>query len=270
MTRSDGYQYERSQVQSESGPVASAWCHSAVKRAFDFCGAALLLMLLLPLMLILAIGVKLTSPGPVLFRQRRPGKGGREFSILKFRTMIDGRRNEGPVLTRAADPRITKFGGFMRKWKLDELPQLFNVLRGEMSFVGPRPQPTRLWQQRPVQEQAVCVLSVRPGITSQGTVNFRNEEELLAPLSLEEVEEVYTRAIMPLKLKMEIHYLQNATFTSDVRIILKTVLRIFRRHQPANDAHISECLPRGSANGAKAEPLPPTTNKEYVQSVDGD
>jgi O-antigen/teichoic acid export membrane protein/lipopolysaccharide/colanic/teichoic acid biosynthesis glycosyltransferase len=264
--RPDGNQYESSPVLSESAPVASAWCHSAAKRAFDFCGSTLLLILLLPLMFVIGIAVKLTSPGPMLFRQRRPGKGGCEFIILKFRTMIDGRRNEGPVLTRAADPRVTKFGGFMRKWKLDELPQLFNVLRGEMSFVGPRPQPTRLWQQPSVQEQAVCVLSVRPGITSQGTVNFRNEEELLAPLSAEEVEEVYMRAIMPLKLNMEIQYLRNATFTGDARIILKTVFRIFHRHQPANDSHITECVRKGTANGAKAELLP-TTNKEYLTVV---
>jgi lipopolysaccharide/colanic/teichoic acid biosynthesis glycosyltransferase len=207
-------------------------------------------------MAVTALLVKLTSRGPVLFRQGRPGRGGCEFNIFKFRSMIDSRRSAGPVLTRAADPRVTKFGGFMRKWKLDELPQLFNVLRGEMSFVGPRPQPTKLWQHPSVQEWAAKVLSVRPGITSQATVNFRHEEEILAPLSFEEVEEVYTRTIMPLKMEMELEYLRNATFVSDVRIIFKTVLRVFRRYEPGNDGHITDRLPVGDRKAVLATSQP--------------
>jgi lipopolysaccharide/colanic/teichoic acid biosynthesis glycosyltransferase len=206
-----------------------------------FAAASLLVLLCLPMILI-ALLVKLTSRGPVFFRQGRPGRGGREFSILKFRSMVDNRPHEGPVLTRARDPRVTEFGRIMRKWKLDELPQLFNVLRGEMSFVGPRPQPTKLWQHPSTQKWSADVLSVRPGITSQATVNFRNEEDLLAPLSFEEVEEVYTRSIMPLKMEMELEYLANATFTSDLRIIFKTVLRVFHRHQPVSDSRISASL----------------------------
>src|SRR5262249_6340030 len=131
--------------------VLSPWYSSRWKRIFDVLLATLLLLLAALPMLVIAVLVKLTSPGPVLFRQPRPGKDAREFCILKFRSMIDSRPEQGPVLTRAADPRITKFGGFMRRWKLDELPQLFNVLRGEMSFVGPRPQPTKLWQRSSIQ-----------------------------------------------------------------------------------------------------------------------
>lgn len=223
--------------------VLSPWCNSVCKRGWDILGAILLLIPLLPLMLVLAVAVKLTSPGPVLFRQRRPGRNGREFSIVKFRTMIDGRRHAGPVLTRATDPRVTWLGRFMRKWKVDEFPQLFNVLWGQMSFVGPRPQPTKLWQDPSIQDEAACVLSVRPGITSQATVNFRNEEELLAPLSAEQVEEVYMRVVMPLKLKMDLEYLESASFRSDLVVIFKTLFRIVHFQEATNDLLIKERLP---------------------------
>jgi len=265
----NGEATRQSELQGEPGFALSPWYSSIWKRTFDVVAAVSLLILLCVPMMLIALAVKLTSPGPVFFRQRRPGRGGREFIIFKFRSMIDNRRREGRVVTRAADPRVTRFGGFMRKWKLDELPQLFNVLRAEMSFVGPRPLPTRLWQHPSVQEWAVRVLSVRPGITSQATVNFRNEEELLAHLSFEDVEEVYRRSIMPLKMAMELEYLCNASFTSDMRIIFKTVLRVFHRHQPVNDLRISECLPVDRANSVKVEPQPSTPKKEYVPGVDG-
>jgi lipopolysaccharide/colanic/teichoic acid biosynthesis glycosyltransferase len=194
-------------------------------------------------MLAIAFAVKLTSRGNVLYRQCRPGKKGREFSILKFRTMKAGSCNAGPVLTRAADPRVTWFGRYIRRWKLDELPQLFNVLRGDMSFVGPRPQATKLWKLLSIQEEASYVLSVRPGITSQATLNFRNEEELLAPLSSEELEEFYTRAIMPLKLEMDIECLQSASFSSDLRIVFKTIFRIFNRQEESNGLLLKTYVP---------------------------
>jgi len=225
--------------------VVSPWCNSAGKRACDILGSVLLLILFLPVMIFIALAVKLTSPGSIFYHQRRPGVNGREFSILKFRTMMDGRRHAGPVLTRAEDPRVTSFGRHIRKWKLDELPQLFNVLRGDMSFVGPRPQPTKLWKEPSIQDQAAIVLSVRPGITSQATLNFRNEEELLAPLSSEELEEVYVRSIMPLKLRMDVEYLRDASFGSDLNLILRTTLRIFNR-QKENNQVLLKFYPSGA------------------------
>jgi len=235
----------KSQTPFRSRPLyaANLWCNSAWKRTCDIVGAVFLLILLLPLMIAIALAVKLTSRGNVLYRQLRPGKNGREFSILKFRTMKAGSCDAGPVLTRAADPRVTWFGRYIRKWKLDELPQLINVLRGDMSFVGPRPQATKLWEQLSVQEDASFVLSVRPGITSQVTLNFRNEEELLAPLSSEEVEEVYTTTIMPLKLKMDIECLQSASFSSDLRIVFETVFRIFNRQEGRNGLLLERYVP---------------------------
>jgi lipopolysaccharide/colanic/teichoic acid biosynthesis glycosyltransferase len=238
--------------------AASPWCSSPWKRGCDILGALLLLIVCLPIMITVALGVKLTSRGPVFFRQGRPGKNGREFSILKFRTMRDSRHHPGSAITLPYDPRVTLFGRFMRKWKLDELPQLLNVLRGDMSLVGPRPLPTSHWRQPFAQEEASCVLSVRPGITSQATLRFRNEEELLAPFSGEELEEVYMRAFMPVKLKIELEYLQGASFRSDLSIVFKTAFRIFDRQEEGTDFVIREyvldrlqrCQTVGQTDGA--------------------
>ena len=257
------------EFQSSSSYLVSPWCHSGLKRVFDIFGAILLLVLLSPVMIAVAVLVKLTSRGVVLFRQQRPGKNGREFTILKFRTMIDGRPHEGSSVTRPFDPRVTWFGRFMRRWKLDELPQLFNVIRGEMSFVGPRPLPTQHWEQPFMQEEATCVLSVRPGITSQATVKFRNEEELLAPFSSEQVEEVYMRAIMPVKMKMNLEYLQGANFISDLRIVLKTISRVFNPQEGKNDFIIKELLPLAKQPVAKQEePLPVQEREEYLPAAE--
>lgn len=238
----NGTLQEQSQFQSKRIYFVSPWCNSPWKRRWDVFGAILLLIVLLPLMIVVALAVKLTSRGPVLFRQRRPGKDGREFCILKFRTMVDCRRHAGPEVTRAEDPRVTWVGRYLRRWKLDELPQLFNVLFGHMSFVGPRPLATWVWQEPSIQTEAECVHSVRPGITSQATLTFRNEEEILAPLSAEDLEEVYMSVIMPLKLRMDLEYLQNAGFASDLRLICKTALRVFNPQEEANDRLIKEHL----------------------------
>jgi lipopolysaccharide/colanic/teichoic acid biosynthesis glycosyltransferase len=231
----------------------SSWCDSAWKRRFDVAGAIVLLILLFPFMLIVALAVRSTSRGPVLFRQRRTGKDGKEFYILKFRTMICERRQQGAVFTRPADPRITPVGKFLRKWKLDEFPQLFNILSREMSFVGPRPLVTETWEEPCIQEQGATALSVLPGITSDATLNFRNEEAILAGLAFEHQEEAYLKTIMPLKLEMEIEYLKHATFRSDWRVILQTVLRV---------ASASE-----GPNPMRKKSPSATTRQEYLPGV---
>jgi lipopolysaccharide/colanic/teichoic acid biosynthesis glycosyltransferase len=217
------------EFQSRPSHRISPWCDSAWKRRFDVASAIVLLIPLLPFMALIALAVKFSSRGPVLFRQRRTGKDRKEFYILKFRTMICERRHHGPLLTNSTDPRVTRLGRFLRRWKLDEFPQLFNVLRGDMSFVGPRPHATGLWSGSEVQEAGDIVLSVRPGITSQATLNFRHEEEMLTPLEAHNVEEFYMTVIMPLKLEMEIKYLRDASFSSDLRTVLQTVSRIFTK-----------------------------------------
>lgn len=250
----------------ESDCSVSPWYRSAWKRLLDICAAVFLLIVVLPVMTVVAIGVKCTSRGPILFRQHRPGKNGSEFSIFKFRTMVHSAQSSGPVLTRSADPRITWFGQYLRRWKLDELPQLFNVVAGDMSFVGPRPQPTKLWQQPSIQKQAACVLSVRPGLTSQATLNFRNEEELLGMLGLspQETESVYMQHIMPLKLGMDLEYLRRATFLDDLNLLLRTTFRIFRREVPTDNSLIKECLPPAlQARGRAGDP-----KKEYAAATE--
>ena len=224
----------------ESASRISPWCNSIAKRLCDLLGAGLLLAIFALPMLLLAMAVKMTSRGPIIFRQGRRGKNGREFYIFKFRTMIVS-DNAGPALTRAQDPRVTWFGRRMRRWKLDELPQLFNVVRGEMSFVGPRPHVSRLWNDPSLGEKAYLVLSVRPGITSEATVMFRHEERVLAALTSDEVETVYLRALMPLKLDMEMQYLKSATLISDLKIMLRTVGKIFD-HRAKKDEMLNKQL----------------------------
>jgi lipopolysaccharide/colanic/teichoic acid biosynthesis glycosyltransferase len=245
----------RTRVPTEAKAKLNPWCNSIGKRAWDLTCAVLLLMLFAPLMLAVALAVKLTSPGPILFRQRRPGKDGNEFTIFKFRTMVENGQCSGPSMTRAFDPRVTWFGRFMRKWKLDELPQLFNVIRGEMSFVGPRPLPSEQWRGATLREEAALVLSVRPGITSSTTLIFRNEEEVLASLPCDQMQEIYFQTLMPTKFKMEIQYLQTATFLSDLQVTIRTVGRVFIRREE-NDDFLKQCLSSRHGSPVSTASLP--------------
>jgi lipopolysaccharide/colanic/teichoic acid biosynthesis glycosyltransferase len=208
---------------------ASAWSLSVRKRLLDLGAAAFLLIMAAPVIALFALAVKLSSQGPALFRQRRPGRGGVEFNILKFRTMVENAPARGPAMTRSADPRVTSLGRFMRRWKFDELPQLFNVLRGEMSFVGPRPLPRSHWHMFSVPPDQLPTHTLRPGITSAATLHFVNEEELLASLPADRLEEIYRDGIMPMKFNVDAEYMASATFVSDLRLILTTLLYIFRR-----------------------------------------
>jgi lipopolysaccharide/colanic/teichoic acid biosynthesis glycosyltransferase len=210
----------------------SPWCNCTKKRSFDLIFAVSLLIPSLPLMIVIAMVVRITSPGPILFRQERPGKDGRLFKILKFRTMHYGRNEPGPILTRSGDPRLTWIGGILRKHKLDELPQLFNVFAGQMSFVGPRPQHAKLWAHF---SEVPLVLKVRPGITGAATLAFRNEEEILKPLSSDKVEELYLKYLMPLKMQIDLDYLRNATLLEDIRLIFQTAFGVFKKETEMPD-----------------------------------
>ena len=188
------------------------------QRLFDLIPSLAGLLALSPLLLFLAVLIKLDSPGPVFYRARRVGRGGREFSLYKLRTMVDRADSAGPGITTSGDPRVTRIGRFLRRTKLDELPQLINVVRGEMSLVGPRPEDPRyvaLYDRRQKR-----VLEVRPGLTSPASFHFRAEEELLAG---ENWEETYIRDIMPRKIEMELEYLSRKTLGSDLGLILKTL-----------------------------------------------
>ncbi len=178
-----------------------------------------MLALLFPVMLILALAVKLSSPGPIFFRQRRCGKNGACFDVLKFRTMTHGARGVG--LTRAGDARVTRIGRILRKWKLDEFPQLVNVLRGEMSLVGPRPDVPEYFEQS--SEEVQQVLKLTPGISGWASIHFRNEEELLTQAHVDELQEFYVTRLLPLKARLDLQYAAEATLLSDIAVLLRTV-----------------------------------------------
>lgn len=194
-----------------------------LKRAFDFSASALGLIILSPLLALIALLVRLTSRGPVFYRARRVGRGGREFTLYKFRSMVADADRQGPGITAAGDPRVTPVGRILRRTKLDELPQLWNVLRGDMSLVGPRPEdPRYVALYTPEQRR---VLDVRPGITSLASLEYRNEEAILHG---SDWEQRYIHEVMPAKLAIDLRYVQHATLFSDILIILRTLLALFR------------------------------------------
>lgn len=194
------------------------------KRIFDVVVAGLGLLLLSPLLAIVALLVKFDSAGPVLYRGTRAGKGGTPFHIYKFRTMFADAAQRGAGITYNDDPRVTRMGRLLRLAKVDELPQLINVVRGDMSLVGPRPEdPRYLKYYTPAQ---CALLDVLPGITSPASITFRHEESLLRGAGWERT---YTETVLPHKLELELAYLQRRTFWSDMDILLKTALAVFDR-----------------------------------------
>ncbi len=190
------------------------------KRLFDLLCAGLGLWVLSPLLLLVALWIKLDSPGPVMFRQERVGRGGRPFFIHKFRTMRVDAPSLGPQITVGADARITRSGRWLRASKIDELPQLWDVLRGAMSLVGPRPEVPRYVALYPAELREI-VLSVRPGITDPASLSFRHESDLLAKAA--DPEREYVEVIMPMKLKLAADYVRNASLGGDIRLILATL-----------------------------------------------
>jgi lipopolysaccharide/colanic/teichoic acid biosynthesis glycosyltransferase len=193
----------------------------ALKRPFDIVGSALGLVLLLPLFLVIAIVIKLDSPGPVFFRQERVGKGGRLFRIFKFRSMIADASHRGTALTVRADRRITRVGEFLRRRKLDELPQLMNVLTGDMSLVGPRPEVPEFMTFYTAEQRAI-ITSMRPGITDYAAILFRDESSLLDQSG--DPVDIYRREIMPLKFVYYERYSREIEIFNDLRIILATMI----------------------------------------------
>lgn len=175
------------------------------------------LVMLAPLLAVIAVLVRCGDSGPILFRQERIGRWGRPFELLKFRSMRTS--NEGPAITAAGDSRITKIGQRLRKYKLDELPQLWNVVRGDMSLVGPRPEVSRYVN--PVDAVWQRVLSVRPGITDLATLVYRNEEEVLG--GADDSERLYRDVVLPEKLRLNISYLERSTPLRDLKLILLTI-----------------------------------------------
>ena len=192
--------------------------------------ALFVLILAAPLMMAIAIAIRTTSPGPALFRQKRSGLSGRPFQLLKFRTMRSDPFCCSVKLTSKGDKRVTSIGKWLRAWKLDELPQFINVLKGEMSLVGPRPDIEEFWLQ--VSENDRTALAIKPGITGAASTTFIHEEELLAQVPASELGESYVRDILPRKARLDLDYAARASFWSDCAILAGTFLRIFRPGNP--------------------------------------
>ena len=196
----------------------------ALKRTMDVVVSAAALCVLWPLYLIIALAIVIDDPGPVFYRQVRVGRGGKPFRIFKFRSMVVDADKKGLEITVGHDRRITRVGAFLRKTKLDELAQLLNVLCGQMSFVGPRPEVPRYVElYTPYQRQ---VLLVRPGITDYASIAYRHENDLLD--AAQDPERMYIEQIMPAKIELNMKYLREISPAADIRLILKTVEAVVR------------------------------------------
>lgn len=206
------------------------------KRLFDVIFAALALVVLAPVLVVVAAWVRWDSPGTVFFRQTRVGRDGKLFRIYKFRTMHAHAEKAGPAITIGADPRITRSGNWLRRTKVDELPQFINVLFGDMSVVGPRPEVPAYVSMypEPVRHQ---VLSVRPGITDVASIEFRDESSMLGQSN--DPEQAYVEQILPIKLRYATQYVQSHTLWGDLKIIARTVSAVWisptSRHAAAKD-----------------------------------
>lgn len=196
-----------------------------MKRIFDVTASGLGLLLLSPLFLIMAIWIKADSPGPVFYRQTRVGRGNRDFRLLKFRSMKVGSDKKGLITVGGHDPRVTRSGYYIRKYKLDELPQLINVFKGDMSLVGPRPE-VRKYVDLYTPEQ-LHVLDVRPGITDLASIRYRNENELLEQAG--DPEQYYREVVMQDKLRINSEYIADRSFFKDIKIIFLTFRAIVEK-----------------------------------------
>ena len=195
------------------------------KRLFDIIFSFLGIVILFPILIVISILVKLVSPGPVFYRGERIGRFGKPFRVYKFRTMVVDAEEKGGPSTAADDPRLTKIGNFLKKYQLDELPQLINVLIGEMSLVGPRPE-VKVYIDMFSEEEKRTILSVRSGMTDLASLWNFHEGNILKGSS--DPEKTYMEKIRPEKIRLQIKYVKERSFLGDIKIILKTILKIFR------------------------------------------
>jgi len=198
-----------------------------LKRLFDIFFSGLGLLILSPFFLVVALIIKFTSPGPVFYRGVRVGKDFKEFKIYKFRSMVANAEKIGGPSTREGDPRLTKIGKFLRKYKLDELPQLINVFKGEMSLVGPRPEVPEY--AKLYQGEEKIIYSVKPGITDYASLWDINEAEILKDAkTFEETEKIYLEKIRPEKVRLQMKYVKEKSFLTDLKILWRTLLNLIK------------------------------------------
>ncbi|MCH2199525.1 MAG: sugar transferase [Flavobacteriales bacterium] len=195
-----------------------------MKRLFDMLASAIAIIVLLPLFIIIATWIFIDDGTPIFFRQRRVGKDQREFRIYKFRSMYKDTESSGQLTIGGKDPRVTKSGYFIRKYKIDEFPQLLNVLAGDMSIVGPRPEVPKYVKY--YSEEQLEVLSVRPGMTDPASIEFINEDEVLG--KSEDPEKTYIEEILPQKLTLQLGYVKKSGLVYDIKLIMQTLGKILR------------------------------------------
>lgn len=196
-----------------------------IKRLFDIVFSLFGLVLIFPILLLIALIVKIDSSGPVFYRGFRVGKDGKLFKIFKFRTMEKDADRKGIDSTAADDSRITRIGRFLRKYNIDELPQLVNILKGEMSFVGPRPQVK--WATELYTEKERVILTLKPGLTDYASLRFPNEGEIIK--GSKDPDRDYLQKIHPEKTRLQIEYVKNQSFLVDLKIIFKTILIVIKK-----------------------------------------
>lgn len=191
-----------------------------IKRTFDFCSSLIGLIVLFPILILISFAIKIGSKGPVLFSQKRVGKDGKLFTLIKFRSMTVQQESNSTATARG-DIRITKIGSFLRKYKLDELPELWNIIKGEMSLVGPRPDVPGYADKLVGRNREI--LKLRPGITGTASLKYANEEEILA--SQEDPQKYNDEVIFPDKVKVNLEYYENQSLWLDIKIIFATIFR---------------------------------------------
>ena len=196
-----------------------------MKRTFDIVSCTLAVLLLFPFGLLIALCIVCGSKGGVFYRQTRVGQNGKDFKLLKFRTMRPNADRQGLLITVGNDQRITRIGGFLRKYKIDELPQLLNIIKGDMSVVGPRPEVRRYVEL--YDERQRRVLTVRPGLTDYASLQYISESELLA--KSDDPEKTYIEEIMPAKLELNLQYIDNQSLKEDFKLIFQTLFSIFKK-----------------------------------------
>ena len=200
----------------------------AIKRIFDIIFSLLLLILLLPVLVLLAIAIKIDSKGPVFYRQERITKNGKSFRIFKFRTMVQNADKIGSLVTVGNDSRITRIGKVIRKIRFDELPQLINILKGEMSFVGTRPEVKKYVEK--YTDEMMATLLMPAGVTSYASIMYKDEDEVISNLqkSGKTVDEIYIKDVLPEKMKYNLEYIRKFSFGSDIRLCFKTVIGVLK------------------------------------------
>ena len=213
----------QTQLPRWDGPLTHPFYSKVLKRCLDFALAVVFLLPCLAVMLPIAIAVKCTSEGPVFYRALRGGYHNRPFSILKFRTMVVG-ADQYASTTALDDPRVTRVGRVLRRSKLDELPQLFNILKGEMSFIGPRPELLRYTMRYTPEQQ--CILWVRPGITDRSSIVYISQDEIVGE---ENPVENFEKYILPEKNRLRVEYARNQSFSLDCRLFFETIASVFRK-----------------------------------------